>query len=180
MGLPSFEWNRRRSRSSGLIERPRLLSKLRDSAEHKLTLITAPPGYGKTTLVTQFERQSALPVAWHTVEERERDVPNLHQHCLLSLSQVASDIEVAAPKIGYGPGELAALVTDFMRDCLHRDIIYVLDDVHNLSGSPAAEIWLRALVAGFATGRNDRPPRGGRHWSAGTSLQPPRNPRSNG
>src|SRR5579859_2471903 len=75
-----------------IINRPRLLSKLQGVLDHKLTLISAPPGYGKTTLVAQFVQQVSCPVAWHTIDERERDVPNLHRHCSIALSEIVPNI----------------------------------------------------------------------------------------
>ena len=134
-------------RGAGVIDRPRLLSKLQGALEHKLTLISAPPGYGKTTLVAQFARQSPYPVAWHTIEERERDIPNLYNQSLAVLEQVAPGIKELAPPYGYATTELAALIADYLREKLPGDVIYILDDVHRLAGAPAAEAWLRALVA---------------------------------
>ncbi len=131
---------------SGIIKRPRLLERLKASSRHKLTVICAPPGYGKTTVAAQFARQSEIPVAWHTVEERERDVPNLFSQCLTALEAIVPSIKDVTPVPGYTPAELASLVTDFLREHVKYDIIYVLDDVHHLSGSPAAETWLRTLV----------------------------------
>src|SRR4051794_25570872 len=75
-----------------IIDRPRLLAKLQGVFDHKLTLVSAPPGYGKTTLVAQFARQVSIPVAWHTIDERERDVANLHSQCLAALSQIVPGI----------------------------------------------------------------------------------------
>lgn len=132
--------------ASGIIDRPRLLAKLRAVTEHKLTLICAPPGYGKTTLAAQFAHETAYPVAWHTVEERDRDVPNLFNQCLSALEYVAPGIQSLTPIPGDTPSELATLVTDYLRDNLPHDILFILDDVHHLTGSPAAEIWLRTLV----------------------------------
>lgn len=131
---------------SGIIKRPRLLERLQAASRHKLTVICAPPGYGKTTIAAQFARQSTIPVAWHAVEERERDVPNLFNQCLAALGAVIPSIKAVTPVPGHTPAELASLVTDFLRDKVEGDIIYVLDDVHHLSGSPAAESWLRTLV----------------------------------
>src|SRR5690554_3114841 len=59
--------------SSGIINRPRLIDRLQAASEYKLTLVSAPPGYGKTTLASQYVRQARCPVAWQTVEERDRD-----------------------------------------------------------------------------------------------------------
>ncbi len=131
----------------GLIERPRLLEKLRRASEHKLTMICAPPGYGKTTLVAQYVRQSPYPVVWHTVEERDRDLPILHSHCLSVLAQVLPDTPSVQTTYGYQASELAILITDYLRDALSGDMFYVLDDAHLLTPSQTAETWLQTFVA---------------------------------
>src|SRR5581483_6797043 len=131
----------------GIIDRPRLLNKLRSVPDYKLTLISAPPGYGKTTLAAQFARQSPFPVAWHTIEERERDVTNLHAQSLAALSRIVPSIKKQAAPPGYAPAELATLIADTLRDEATGDTIYIMDDVQHLAGSPSAEAWLRTLVA---------------------------------
>ena len=131
----------------GAIERPRLLSRLERTPPPRLTLICAPPGYGKTTLASQFARQSPHPVAWHTLEERERDVPNLYEHCVAELEAIAPGIgDSVPPASDYSSTELAILIADHLREALTDSAVYVLDDVHHLDGAPSAEVWLRTLV----------------------------------
>src|SRR3954454_540741 len=89
-------------RGSGMIDRPRLLEKLEGAWEHRLTLVSAPPGYGKTTLVGQFANQQRGPVIWHGIEERERDVPYLYTHCLAALEPVVPGIKHLVSPYGYG------------------------------------------------------------------------------
>jgi LuxR family maltose regulon positive regulatory protein len=144
--MSSFRHDVRLYRAFGLIDRPRLLDKLRAVLDHKLTLISAPPGYGKTTVAAQFVRQVSCPVAWHTVEERERDIPNLWAQTLTALEPIAPDIQTLEMPHGYAPNELAALITDFLRKTVRTDFIYVLDDVQHLTGSTLTEIWLQTLV----------------------------------
>jgi len=131
---------------SGVIERPRLLEQLFRAFEHKLTLICAPPGYGKTTVAAQFAAHIREAVAWHTIEERERDLPNLFQRALQALDTIAPGIQRLTPIPGIAPSELATLIADFLRENTSGEVFYVLDDLHLVSGSPAVEIWLQALV----------------------------------
>jgi ATP/maltotriose-dependent transcriptional regulator MalT/DNA-binding SARP family transcriptional activator len=132
---------------ASVILRPQLLNKLQLSKQHKVTLLCAPPGYGKTTIVSQFVRSLPYPVAWHTVEERERDAPNLHVRSIEALSSVVPGIQALDTTSTYLPGELATIITNYLRKTVDNDIFYVLDDLHLLSGATAAEAWLRTLVS---------------------------------
>lgn len=130
----------------GAIDRHGLLAQLRGALDHKLTVISAPPGYGKTTAVSQLAKRVPCPVIWHTVEERERDVPNLYAHALSAVEQIAPGLTTAAETRDYTPAELAAFFADHLRDAASEPFAYVLDDAQHLAGSLAAEAWLRRLV----------------------------------
>src|SRR5688572_2144109 len=141
-----FQINAQIPRISGTIVRSRLLEKLQSASNYKLTLISAPPGYGKTTLAAQFAQQTNFPVAWHTVEEQERDAPSLYTKCTSVLQMLTPDVQQLPAAEGHNAAELASFVTNYLRQHLSGDILYVLDDVHNLAGSLAAETWLRTFV----------------------------------
>jgi LuxR family maltose regulon positive regulatory protein len=60
-----------------LIQRPRLLERLDAGMHRKLTLIAAPAGFGKTTLVSEWVAGCAKPVAWLSLDEGDRDLARL-------------------------------------------------------------------------------------------------------
>lgn len=129
-----------------VVERRRLLQRLESVLQHKLTLLCAPPGYGKTTLAAQFAQTLSCPVAWHTIEEPERDVPNLHAKSVSSLAEIVPGIQSIEYTRSMSVSELAASVTNYLRGSVKQDIVFVLDEVQILSGSSAAELWLRTIA----------------------------------
>jgi LuxR family transcriptional regulator, maltose regulon positive regulatory protein len=61
----------------GLVPRPRLIQLLNEGlhTKRKLTLVSAPAGFGKTTLVVAWLKQIDLPVAWLSLDEDDNDLP---------------------------------------------------------------------------------------------------------
>lgn len=56
-----------------LVDRPRLLEQLSDGLKGRLTLISAPAGFGKTSLVTAWRQQSETPLAWLSLDEEDNE-----------------------------------------------------------------------------------------------------------
>lgn len=131
---------------TGVIDRPRLLAKLESVLQHKITLLCAPPGYGKTTVAAQYAHQANHPVIWYRFEDRERDIPTFHDHCIEALSAVAPAVADLKYAPGYTPVELASSVANALREGFETPFVFVLDDVHTLNGSAAVELWMRTFV----------------------------------
>jgi len=76
---------------SEYLSRPRLLELLKAGSDRKITLIDAPPGYGKTTLVAQWRRTEGgnLPFAWVSLDEQDNDPVRLWTHVMEALRQIA-------------------------------------------------------------------------------------------
>lgn len=144
--LPSNEENTDIPLSSRTIHRLNVLKKLRNVKHYKIVLVSAPPGYGKTTTVADFARETDMRCAWHTVDETERDLPTLYFHSVQALEFVAPGIS-ALDRVGdQSPQGLATHVANYLRAQVSDHILYVLDDLHQIVGSPIAERWLQALV----------------------------------
>src|SRR5512135_2720412 len=99
---------------AGIIERPRLLRRLQGAFDHKLTLVTAPPGFGKTTLVAQLVSAVQQSVAWQVMDERSRDLPNLFRQTINTLSTLVPTIAQLTPPYGNVPGEMAVVIADHL------------------------------------------------------------------
>src|SRR5438874_11050452 len=56
-----------------VVSRPRLLERLHEGLQRKLTLISAPAGFGKTTLVSEWVEGIERPTAWLSLAEGEND-----------------------------------------------------------------------------------------------------------
>jgi LuxR family maltose regulon positive regulatory protein len=75
-----------------LVPRPRLIELLTADLHRKLTLISAPAGFGKTTLVSEWLSGSKLPVAWLSLDESEDDSARFLAYFIAALN-LAEGIE---------------------------------------------------------------------------------------
>ena len=69
------------------ISRPQLSETLNVGLQAgcKLTLISAPAGFGKTTLVTEWLAGCARPSAWLSLDERDSDLPRFLTYLIAAL-----------------------------------------------------------------------------------------------
>jgi LuxR family transcriptional regulator, maltose regulon positive regulatory protein len=120
---------------TGLVRRTALVSRLQSASRARVVRITAPAGYGKTTLLGQWAASDPRPVAWVSVDKRDNDPVALLTYVAAALDRVdgvdpavfraaasAGDSlwSIGVPRIG------AALASTT------EPILLVLDDVHEL------------------------------------------------
>lgn len=55
------------------VRRPRLVEQIKSGFTVKLTLVSAPTGYGKTTLICDGLRDAGMPVAWLSLDADDND-----------------------------------------------------------------------------------------------------------
>src|ERR1051325_218499 len=80
-----------------IVARPRLIDRLNHglSANHKLTLISAPAGFGKSTVVSEWLASSRRPTAWLSLDEHDHELARF-------LIYVISALQTISPNMGTG------------------------------------------------------------------------------
>jgi LuxR family transcriptional regulator, maltose regulon positive regulatory protein len=134
------------SRSAHVL-RSRLLEILAEGSDRKLTLVGAPAGYGKTTLLTQWRQYEKpnLPFVWVTLDEQDNDPVRLWRHVVEALRQVTfeegwgADMLVGLGVIGTELVEttLPMLLNQLTR--LPHRVVLVLDDYQCIKESKCHE-----------------------------------------
>ena len=121
----------------GLVARPRLSERLSRGAESKLTLISAPAGFGKTTLLAEWlaaapaGRQS---VAWLSLDQADNQPVSFWTYLITALQTVAPGVGASALSLLQEPQPppietvLAPLLNEL--GAVPNDIVLVLDDYH--------------------------------------------------
>ena len=116
------------------VQRPRLLEKLGEGLERKLSLISAPAGFGKTTLVGAWLAECELQSAWLSLDENDSDPSRFLTYFVAALQTIdpAMGQDVLAALQSPQPLSTEALLTVLVNDLskLSTPFILVLDDYH--------------------------------------------------
>lgn len=124
-----------------LVERPRLLERMRAGTGRALTLITAPAGFGKTTLATDWAQRGEMPVAWLSLQPADRPRERFLSYLIQALQTIAPHLgqtSLALMQGGAPEGVLFALVNDLTK--LESDFALVIDDYHSAESSESNQI----------------------------------------
>ncbi|MBX2999725.1 MAG: AAA family ATPase [Caldilineaceae bacterium] len=121
-----------------MVARPRLLDDLNGQLEQRLTLISAPAGFGKTTLLSAWLRTIHQPVAWLSLDTGDSDPARFLRYFVAALQQIdaalgqsiAATLDAAQPPLD---AAMSALINDMMD--LPGDFLLVLDDFHNIDNA---------------------------------------------
>ena len=124
----------------GLVPRPRLSERLDRGAASKLMLVSAPAGFGKTTLLSEWlAAGSAAPaderlVAWLSLDRGDNDPVSFWAYVIAALRTVASGVGESALALLHAPQRPAieTVLTALLNDlgAIAADIVLVLDDYH--------------------------------------------------
>jgi LuxR family maltose regulon positive regulatory protein len=149
------------------VPRPRLVGILNRGSQARLVLISAPAGYGKSTLVCEWLQQGRLPVGWLSLDASDNDFRRL-------VAYMVAALQAALPGFGHQtlgflespqpvPGQaiLTALVNEL--DKRGEQIALILDDYHHITDRSIHEAiaflieHLPPLVHLFILTRSDPP-----------------------
>lgn len=126
---------------SKAVLRPRLIERLNEGLRpnRKLTLISAPAGFGKTTLISEWLVSSGRQVAWLSLDEGDSDPTRFLTYLVATLQNIAPSIgeEVVEVLQSPQPPPIEAVLTSLLNKIttISDNFLLVLDDYHLIEGS---------------------------------------------
>lgn len=120
----------------GLIERPRLAARLDALARGPLTLLSAPTGYGKTTLLAQWAAEGAHPPAWASLGAEQREPARFWQLVGGALAHADPRLGVQVDVVAALPAEEQARVLARWLRALDHELVLVLDGYEAVVDGP--------------------------------------------
>ncbi len=124
------------------VPRPRLTARLDAGLRCKMTLISAPAGFGKTTLLSEWREahaRSDLAVAWVSLDKADNDLTRFLTYLIAALQTIRPDLGAAArATLETGQATIDVVLTSLINDlaAIDREAAIVLDDAHVIE-SPA-------------------------------------------
>ena len=123
-----------------IVLRPHLTDRLNEGLQRRLTLVSAPAGFGKTTLLSDWLAGCGRPAAWLSLDEGDSDPTRF-------LSYLVAALQTIAPNIGEGvlgalrsprPPPTESILTPLLNDiaAVEHDFVLVLDDYHAIDAKP--------------------------------------------
>ncbi len=121
---------------ASLVPRPHLMERLNEGLPGKLTLISAPAGFGKTTLVSSWLEHVNLPAAWLSLDEDDNDWARFLTYLIAALQTIQPEVgtEVLALLQSSPLPPSHTLLTLLINDltAISERFILVLDDYHSI------------------------------------------------
>lgn len=119
---------------SELVPRPRLIKRLHGGRKGRLTLVSAPAGFGKTVLTTSWVKESREPVGWLSLDKEDNDPLRFLSYLLRALPVAGDTIDDGAIDglAGQPPPALSELLGKTINQiAAHQTpFLLVLDDYH--------------------------------------------------
>ncbi|HUT21648.1 MAG TPA: tetratricopeptide repeat protein, partial [Anaerolineae bacterium] len=136
------------------LQRQRLIDTLHNTIDRKLTLVRAPAGYGKTSLLVDLAHETDLAVCWYALEPQSSDLGVFLTHLIATMARRFPSFGGRSARALQDMGgqvhvQLRIFVATFVDEILNAIPEYfflILDDYHKLDESSNVHEFIRLLI----------------------------------
>ena len=140
-------------RREDIIRRQRLIDLLHDHIHLRVQVVSAPAGYGKTSLLVDFANDLDIPVCWYSLDTSDQDPRLLLEGILASIrfrfptfGELTQSRLLAAEDIAREAAHLIGTLTGEMYVAIPEYFVLVLEDYHFVEDSDLAKRFLNLFV----------------------------------
>lgn len=127
-----------------LVHRSRLFNKLDEGLKRKLILVSAPAGFGKTSLLCYWIHQNKIPTGWYSLDKGDNDPVDFLSYIILGIQQIHKDIGTKVLELLRLPNKtnyepiIGLLINELLT--IEDDFLLVIDDYHLISNNEISKI----------------------------------------
>lgn len=139
-------------RRADLLRRPRLIEFLHEHVDRKLVLVSAPAGYGKSSLLVEFAHDVDLPFCWYSVDKSDRDLRVFVEYLLAAIrhrfpgfGSQALELLEASDSLRDSEALVGVLVNEIYQE-IPDYFVVVLDDYHLINTSEPINYFIDSLL----------------------------------
>lgn len=140
-------------RQKDLLSRYRLLSMLDDLLDYRLTLITAPAGYGKTSLLVDLAHKVEYPVCWLAIDPLDNDPIRFISYFVAAINQQFPDFGGPSRSLISNLGgndldleQILRTIINDLYDHVREHFALVLDDFHLIDSNPEINYFINHII----------------------------------
>lgn len=141
------------NRRPELLSRPRLLESMKSLLDNKLLLLSAPAGYGKTSLLIDLAHNVEMPVCWLSLDPLDSDPQRFLAYLIACLSERFPRIgEASRPQLNrlksieQDAESLLVTLTNEIYDQIEENFLLIIDDFHLLDDFPIISALLNRFL----------------------------------
>ena len=136
-----------------LLSRPRLLESMKGLLNNKLLLLSAPAGYGKTSLLIDLAQTIEMKVCWLALDPLDRNPQRFMAYLIASLNERFPGVGETSrtmlkqlKSIEKDSENLLVTLTNELYECVEDDYLLIIDDYHLLDEAPIISFLLNRFL----------------------------------
>ncbi len=130
--------------NQNIVFRPKLYEKLNIGLSRKLIFISAPAGFGKTTLLSDWINQQNIPTAWFSIDKADNDPVSFLNYIISGIQGIRSAFGKSSLKLLNSPNRpssesiVSLLINEILK--IDQNFLLVLDDFHLISNNEVLQL----------------------------------------